>query len=196
VFDRATHDSLFSDALRARQQSHIADYAARLFALCDARDYIEKLMYVDMRLWLPDDLLTKVDRATMAYSLEARVPYLDHRFVEFVATLLPALKQRGETTKYLLKKLAEKYLPHEIVHRSKQGFVMPLSPWLEGGLKKHMEHSLGADGLAKRGLFRDGALAKLLREHRAKRSNHAGRLWALTVLELWFERYAPDFRLS
>jgi asparagine synthase (glutamine-hydrolysing) len=195
VFDRATHPALFSDALLAQKKTHIADYAARFFADCNASDYLEKLMYVDMRLWLPDDLLTKVDRATMAYSLEARVPYLDHRFVEFVATLDPQLKQRGTTTKYLLKKLAEKYLPHEIVHRGKQGFVMPLSPWIEGGLKKHVEHALGADGLAKRGLFRPHALTKLLNEHRANRSNHAGRLWALTVLELWFSRYAPDFRL-
>ncbi len=196
VFDRATHAGLFSDALQAAQQTHIADYAAKLYRQCDAKDYLEKLLYVDMRLWLPDDLLTKVDRATMAYSLEARVPYLDHKFVEFVATLEPGLKQRGKTTKYLLKKLAEKYLPHDIVHRGKQGFVMPLSPWLAGSLKQHMVHALGADGLGKRGLFRDGALSKLIGQHQQNRSNHAGRLWALTVLELWFERYEPDFKLS
>ena len=195
VFDQSTHRSLFSDALLAAQKTHIADYAAAQFAQCDAKDYLEKIMYVDMRLWLPDDLLTKVDRATMAYSLEARVPFLDHKFVEFVAQLSPALKQNGKTTKYLLKKLAEKYLPHEIVHRGKQGFVMPLSPWIEGGLKTHVENSLGADGLGKRGLFREGALAKLLADHRAGRSNHAGRLWALTVLELWFQRHEPNFSL-
>jgi asparagine synthase (glutamine-hydrolysing) len=195
VFDQSTHRALFSDALLAAQKTHIADYAAAQFAQCDAQDYLEKIMYVDMRLWLPDDLLTKVDRATMAYSLEARVPFLDHKFVEFVAELSPALKQNGKTTKYLLKKLAEKYLPHDIVHRSKQGFVMPLSPWIEGGLKKHVEASLGPDGLGKRGLFREGALEKLLTEHRAGRSNHAGRLWALTVLELWFQRHEPNFSL-
>jgi asparagine synthase (glutamine-hydrolysing) len=152
-------------------------------------------MNVDMRLWLPDDLLTKVDRATMAYSLEARVPFLDHKFAEFVAQLNPALKQNGKTTKYLLKKLAEKYLPHDVIYRPKQGFVMPLTQWLEGGLKPRMEHALGAEGLGKRGLFRVGALQRVLREHRAGRSNHAGRLWALTVLELWFARYAPGFEL-
>jgi asparagine synthase (glutamine-hydrolysing) len=196
VFDRATHGGLFSSALMHHQQTHIASYAEKLFAKCNARSYIEKLMYVDMNLWLPDDLLTKVDRATMAYSLEARVPFLDHKFVEFVAKLDPQLKQNGTTTKYLLKKLAEKYLPHEIVHRGKQGFVMPLSPWLEGGLKTRMEHAIGAGGLGKRGLFKDGALKRLLAQHRGGRSNHAGRLWALTVLELWFERHAPDFTLK
>jgi len=195
IFDQSSHRALFSDALLAAQKTHIADYAAAQFRQCDAEDYLEKIMYVDMRLWLPDDLLTKVDRATMAYSLEARVPYLDHKFVEFVAQLSPTLKQNGKITKYLLKKLAEKYLPHEIVHRGKQGFVMPLSPWLEGGLKKHVENALGPDGLDKRGLFRDGALTTLLAEHSAGRSNHAGRLWALTVLELWFQRHEPNFSL-
>ena len=195
LFDRATHPALFSDALLSHQKTHIADYAAAFFDQCNSASYLEKIMNVDMRLWLPDDLLTKVDRATMAYSLEARVPYLDHKFVEFVAQLDPALKQHGKTTKYLLKKLAEKYLPHNIIYRPKQGFVMPLTQWLEGGLKPRMEQALSASGLSKRGLFREGALLNVLREHRAGRSNHAGRLWALTVLELWFEKYSPEFEL-
>jgi len=195
LFDRATHPALFSDALLSHQKTRIADYAARFFDECNATSYLEKIMNVDMRLWLPDDLLTKVDRATMAFSLEARVPFLDHKFVEFVAQLNPGLKQRGKTTKYLLKKLAEKYLPHDIIYRPKQGFVMPLTQWLDGGLKPRMERAMSASGLGKRGLFREGALQNVLREHRAGRSNHAGRLWALTVLELWFEKYAPDFEL-
>lgn len=196
LFDRSTHPALFSDALLAAQHTHIADYAEAFFDRCNATSYLEKIMNVDMRLWLPDDLLTKVDRATMAYSLEARVPYLDHKFIEFVAQLNPNLKQNGKATKYLLKKLAEKYLPHDIIYRPKQGFVMPLTQWLEGGLKPRMEHALSASGLARRGLFREGALARVLDEHKRGRSNHAGRLWALTVLELWFERYAPDFKLG
>ncbi|MBC7623941.1 MAG: asparagine synthase (glutamine-hydrolyzing), partial [Aeromicrobium sp.] len=198
VFDRALQPALFSDALLAAQRTHIADYAAKFHDECNARDYIEKIMYVDMRLWLPDDLLTKVDRATMAYSLEARVPYLDHKFVEFVARLDPALKQRGKTTKYALKKLASRYLPEEIVYRNKQGFVMPLTTWLQSSLKPQVDAALGSQGsggLARRGLFREGALATLQAEHSTGRSNHAGRIWALTVLEQWFQRYAPEFSL-
>ena len=195
LFDRATHPALFSDAFLSHQKTRIADYAAGFFDQCNSSSYLEKIMNVDMRLWLPDDLLTKVDRATMAYSLEARVPYLDHKFVEFVAQLNPAFKQRGKTTKYLLKKIAEKYLPHNIIYRPKQGFVMPLTQWLDGALKPRMELALGAAGLEKRGLFRDGALQRVLREHREGSSNHAGRLWALTVLELWFAKYVPDFEL-
>ena len=196
IFDRSTHAGLFSNAMCAAQRTHASDYAAAFFEQCNATSYLEKIMNVDMRLWLPDDLLTKVDRATMAYSLEARVPYLDHQFIEFVAQLDPHLKQRGKTTKYLLKKVAEKYLPHNIIYRPKQGFVMPLTQWLEGGLRAKMEHALSADGLDRRGLFREGALQNLLSQHRRGRSNHAGRLWALTVLEAWFARYAPDFSLN
>jgi asparagine synthase (glutamine-hydrolysing) len=195
VFDFAVQPALYSERFLAARRTRIADYAAALYGQCNARDYLEKIMYVDMRLWLPDDLLVKVDRATMAHSLEARVPFLDHRFVEFVARLDPSLKQRGGTRKYLLKRLAEKFLPHEIVHRPKQGFVMPLSEWLATGLKERVDQCLGAAGLGRRGLFREGALARLIAEHRGGRRNHAGRIWALLVLELWFERYAPDFSL-
>ena len=195
VFDAALQPGLYSDAFLRRREARIAAAAARFHDECDSPHYIERLMHVDLRLWLPDDLLVKVDRATMAHSLEARVPYLDHRFVEFVARLDPSMKQRGDTRKYLLKRLAENFLPREIVHRRKQGFVMPLSAWLEGGLRPHVERALGPGGLARRGLFREGALARLLDEHRSGRRNHAGRLWALTVLELWFERYVPAFAL-
>jgi asparagine synthase (glutamine-hydrolysing) len=195
VFDYAVQRSLYSDRFLAARRARIAEVAGALHDQCNAADYFERIMYVDMRLWLPDDLLVKVDRATMAWSLEARVPYLDHRFVEFVAQLDPAMKQSGDTRKYLLKKLAEKYLPHDIVHRPKQGFVMPLSEWLGAGLATRVERSLGPEGLGRRGLFRPGALDRILAEHRSGRRNHAGRLWALTVLEIWFERYAPGFSL-
>jgi asparagine synthase (glutamine-hydrolysing) len=195
VFDYAVQGSLYSDRFLAARTARLARVAGSLYEDCNAADYFEKIMYVDMRLWLPDDLLVKVDRATMAYSLEARVPYLDHKFVEFTAQLQPKFKQMGETRKYLLKRLAEKFLPHAIVHRRKQGFVMPLTDWLASGLKGRVDRSLGPQGLGRRGLFREGALPRLLDEHRSGRRNHAGRLWALTVLEVWFERYAPDYSL-
>jgi asparagine synthase (glutamine-hydrolysing) len=193
VFDRALHPGLLSDRFLAARETHMADYAERFFDECNSAEYIEKLMYVDARLWLPDDLLTKVDRATMAYSLEARVPYLDHRFFEFCARLDPALKQRGRTGKYLLKKLAEKLLPAEIVHRPKQGFFPPLTEWFAGRLKAEAEAALSS--LRRRGLFRGDALQTVMGEHYSGRRNHSNRLWALFVLEKWFARYAPGFAL-
>jgi asparagine synthase (glutamine-hydrolysing) len=152
-------------------------------------------MYVDSRLWLPDDLLTKVDRATMAHSLEARVPYLDHRFIEACARLDPLWKQHGNTRKYVLKKVAEKYLPWNIVHRPKQGFVMPLRDWLRADLKQHVAANLGPGGLAARNMFQPRALERLQRQHDDGRKDHSGRLWVLLMLELWFKRYEPGFAL-
>ncbi len=195
VFDVVLHPGLFAprflDATAGAPD--VGAFAASAFAEAAGAPYLDRLMHVDMRLWLPDDLLTKVDRATMTHSLEARVPYLDHRFVEFCARLDPELKIQGTTHKHVLKRVAERYLPADIVNRGKQGFVMPLTEWLAGRLAGELDEHLGSAGLARRGIFRDGALAKLLAEHRRGRRNHAGRLWALLILERWFRRYAPSW---
>jgi asparagine synthase (glutamine-hydrolysing) len=195
VFDVVLHPTLFSPAFLAATAGapDVGAFAAAAFTEAGDAPYLDRLLHVDTRLWLPDDLLTKVDRATMTHSLEARVPYLDHRFVEFCARLDPAQKIRGKTHKHILKRIAARYLPHETVHRGKQGFVMPLSEWLAGRLQGDLDRHLGPQGLARRGIFADGALARLLAEHRGGRRNHAGRLWALLILERWFARYAPDW---
>ena len=196
IFDEALHAALFSDTFLKHRRERICEYAEVFYHECNSAYYIDKAMYVDTRLWLTDDLLTKVDRATMAHSLEARVPYLDHKFVETCARLDPKLKQHGNTRKYILKKVAEKYLPREIVHRPKQGFVMPLQEWLGNELKPYLAESLSATGILKRNLFKPEAIKKLLHQHETGRKNHSTRLWALLVLELWFRRYEPDFSLQ
>ena len=198
VFDILLHPSLLSPAFLAATQGapDVGALAAAAFEEGASDHYLDRLLHVDLSLWLPDDLLTKVDRATMTHSLEARVPYLDHRFVEFCAQLAPELKVQGTTHKHVLKRVAERYLPPEIVHRGKQGFVMPLSEWLAGRLAGELDEHLGAGGLARRGLFRDGVLARVLAEHRRGRRNHAGRLWTLLILERWFRRYAPSWTLG
>lgn len=195
VFDALLHDRLFSDAFLAATAGapDVGDLAAAAFHEAGDAPYLDRLLNIDTRLWLPDDLLTKVDRATMTHSLEARVPYLDHRFVEFCARLAPTQKIRGREHKHLLKRVAERYLPPDIVRRGKQGFVMPLSEWLAGRLAGELDDHLGDGGLARRGLFRAGALRGLLAEHRSGARNHAGRLWALLILERWFRRYAPGW---
>jgi asparagine synthase (glutamine-hydrolysing) len=195
IFDDSLWPRLFSAPFARAATERMQAYAERYYEECNSVEYMDRIMYVDARLWLPDDLLTKVDRATMASSLEARVPYLDHRFFELCARLDPRLKQRGDTRKYVLKKIAERYLPSSIVHRGKQGFVMPLSEWLAGGLKPFVSECLSRTGLAKRGLFAPGALERVLAQHESGRKNHATRLWALVVLEQWFRRYEPGFAL-
>jgi asparagine synthase (glutamine-hydrolysing) len=196
VYDEALRPGLYSAAFARAASETISAYAERYFDECNSPHYYDKLLHVDSRLWLPDDLLTKVDRATMAHSLEARVPYLDHVFYETCARLDPGLKLREGERKFVLKKVAENYLPRDIVHRAKQGFMMPLRTWLGQELRGRVEASIGAGGLGKRNLFRPGALARVAGEHYSGRKNHSMRLWVLLVLELWFERYAPDFRLS
>ncbi len=198
LFDALLMPQLLSPAMLAatRGSADAGELAAAHFARNDAEQYLDKLLHVDLSFWLPDDLLTKVDRATMAHSLEARVPYLDHRVVEFCSRLVPRHKIRGRDHKWLLKRVAERYLPADIVHRSKQGFVMPLSQWLEGRLAPEIDAHLGPGGLDRRGIFRRGALARLVADHRAGTRRHAGRLWALLILERWFRRYLPDWTLS
>jgi asparagine synthase (glutamine-hydrolysing) len=198
VFDALLHEGMLSPRFLAatRGAPDVGALAAAAFAEAAGAPYLDRLLHVDTRLWLPDDLLTKVDRATMTHSLEARVPYLDHAFVEFCARLDPSLKIRGTTHKHVLKRVAERYLPPDIVERGKQGFVMPLSEWLAGRLAHELDEHLGEGGLARRGLFRDGVLGRLLAEHRSRRRNHAGRLWALLILERWFRRYMPSWSLA
>ncbi len=198
VFDSLLHGELLSPAFLAATAGapDVGSIAATAFAEAGDAPYLDRLLNVDTRLWLPDDLLTKVDRATMTHSLEARVPYLDHRFVDFCARLEPAQKIRERDHKHVLKRVAERYLPADIVRRGKQGFVMPLSEWLAGRLAHEVDDHLGPQGLERRGLFRAGALATLLAEHRGGRRNHAGRVWALLILERWFRRYAPSWSIS
>ena len=176
VFDVLLHAGLFTQRfLQATAKApDIGAIAAAAFDEAEGAPYLDRLLHVDTRLWLPDDLLTKVDRATMTHSLEARVPYLDHRFVEFCARLDPSLKIQGDTHKHLLKRVAARYLPADVVDRGKQGFVMPLTEWLAGKLAGELDDHLGERGLARRGLFRNGVLPRLLAEHRRGRRNHAG----------------------
>jgi len=195
IFDALLRGEFFTDAFRAAATARIADRAEVFFNECDSPSYLDHLLNIDARLWLPDDLLAKVDRATMAFSLEARVPYLDHSFYGWCARLDPGVKVRGDHRKLILKRLAERYLPRAIVNRPKQGFMMPLERWLAGELRDEIALALGPTGLQRRGLIRPQALERLIAAHSSGRKNHAMRLWVLLILERWFQRYEPAFAL-
>ncbi len=195
IFDALLRREYFTDAFRQAGRARIADRAEAFHDECDSPAYLDHLLNVDARLWLPDDLLAKVDRATMAFSLEARVPYLDHDFFGWCARLDPKLKVDGGARKVLLRQLAARYLPDDIVHRPKQGFMMPLERWLAHELAPDIAAALGPQGLQRRGLIRPEAIARLQAEHGSGRKNHAMRLWVLLILERWFARYEPDFAL-
>lgn len=195
LFDRELHRSYLDSSLNGSLGlEHLAEGH---FTSCDSDEYLDKMLHIDINLWLADDLLTKVDRSTMGFSLEARVPYLDHRLVEFAARLPCAFKLRGREGKYLLKKVAERgWLPPEIVWRSKAGFVMPLREWLADKLKPMMNEALSEGGLLGRKIFKRGIIERLRREEEQRKRGHATRLWGLLALELWFRRYAPDYQCN
>jgi len=195
IFDSVLRQTYLSKALRQLTHVTLADKAELFFAECDSPSYLDHLLNIDTRLWLADDLLAKVDRATMAHSLEARVPYLDQNLYAWCARLDAGQKVGGGVAKILLKRLAERYLPREIVYRPKQGFTMPLDRWMAHELRADLTMALGPGGLQRRGLIRPQPISRMLAEHFSGTKNHATRLWTLFVLERWFSRYQPEFSL-
>jgi asparagine synthase (glutamine-hydrolysing) len=151
---------------------------------------LRQAMLFDYRTYLPDDLLAKVDRATMLASLEARSPYLDREVTTFGLALDSSLKIRGLKTKWLLKKFAEKRLPHGVVHRRKRGLSVPIGAWINGGLRAEVDRLLSPKRLQAASVLNAAALARLLYEHRSGHANHGRALWAVVILERWRERWA------
>ena len=141
------------------------------------------MQYLDFKTYLPGDILTKVDRASMAHALEVRVPILDHKLVEWAAGLPLALKRRGGEGKYLLKKAMEPHLPHEVLYRPKKGFAVPLAQWFRGPLRERLEQSLLRGALADTGWFEQRAVAGLIGEHQGGRVDRSASLWSLLMLE-------------
>ena len=195
IFDTLLQRQYFTESFRYAATANIADRAEVFYKECDSPSYLDHLLNIDARLWLPDDLLAKVDRATMAYSLEARVPYLDHEFFGWCARLDPSLKVAGDSGKLVLKRLAERYLPAEIVDRPKHGFMMPLRRWLAAELRADTAEALGPAGLQRRGLIRPDAIARLLDEHGSGRKNH-GHYRECSAATAPFETAHPQSRHS
>ena len=191
LFCRETYRSLLTPQFLASQRSPLSHFSEAHYFECDSDEYLDKMLHIDTKLWLPDDLLTKVDRATMAYSLEARVPYLDHQLVEFAARLPVSYKLRDFEGKYLMKKLASQGLiPRDIAYRPKWGFVMPLGDWLGKEMKPMLDSALSEEGLLKRNIFQKKALSRL---QKSPKKSDASRLFSLLSLELWFRRHAPNY---
>jgi asparagine synthase (glutamine-hydrolysing) len=180
----AIRSGIYNADFRQALQGHRAE--DRYVAAMDrapARDALSRAQYADLKIWLPGDILTKVDRTSMAVSLEARDPLLDHRLVEFAATLPTNLRLRGGEGKYLLKKSLEGRLPNEILYRKKMGFVTPVSAWFRGPLADEAAGIAQGSALASLGWFDPAAVARLAEDHRRGVSDHGRLLWQLVMLE-------------
>jgi asparagine synthase (glutamine-hydrolysing) len=190
IFEGRTKRDLYSADLRAatRDADPFATFRAA-YAACKSPHALDRALYADVKTYLVDDILMKVDKMSMAVSLETREPLLDHRLLEFAATVPPSLKLRGGTSKYLLRRVLRGRVPPSILDRGKQGFEPPTGAWLRGPLAGMTDALLFDGRLRSRGLFSDRAIARLWNEHRAGRREHPERLWALVMLELWFREF-------
>jgi asparagine synthase (glutamine-hydrolysing) len=162
---------------------------ARLFAEARACDFITQRTSFDVRTWLPDQMLTKVDRATMAHSLEARVPFLDHRLVDFALALPDEAKITILTLKRFLRVAFRELLPPSLVRRPKHGFRVPLDEWLRGPLRDRARELLSPAALGRHGCFDPAGVGELLRQHEAGEQNRSSEIFSLLVFQAWHERW-------
>ncbi|HEX2123818.1 MAG TPA: asparagine synthase (glutamine-hydrolyzing), partial [Thermoanaerobaculia bacterium] len=186
------------DAERPWMERHLAWFGTGLpgvipssprDALPENRDPLTGAMLLDYRSYLRDNLLVKVDRATMLSSVEARAPYLDRDVTKFALSLPPELRVRGLTTKWILKKAAEKWVPRDVIHRRKRGLSVPIAGWINGGLRSEVDRLLEPRRLRSQGLVDETVVGALLDAHRAGRANHAKPLWAVIVLQYWLDHW-------
>lgn len=171
----------------------VSEGAASVFAThlarTDARKPLHRMLYVDSKLWLPDYLLLRGDKLTMANSLEARVPLLDHKLVEFAASLPINMKLRGRQRKYLLKRAAGRLIPESIINRPKQGFPIPIEKWLRKEARPLMRDLLSTDSIGQRGLFNQNVINGMMEQHESGMKDYSTELWGLMSFEMWMQRF-------
>jgi asparagine synthase (glutamine-hydrolysing) len=175
---------LYSDRFKRDLQGyHAAEVLARHMREAPTDDHLTRVQYADIKTYLAGDILTKVDRASMAHSLEVRVPILDHHVVEWAGGVPSNLKLKGREGKYILKKSLEPMLSDNILYRDKMGFAVPLSSWFRGPLAGRLRDALGGAVLADTGLFDTGYLTTLVDQHQSGEREHSAVLWSLLMFE-------------
>jgi asparagine synthase (glutamine-hydrolysing) len=177
-------DRLYSDDFRRLRGGYRAEQTVLdLMRAAPARSGLDRAQYADLKHWLPGDILTKVDRASMAVSLEAREPLLDHRLIEFAARLPESMRVRGGQGKWLMKRTMRRFLPEPILYRPKQGFVTPIAQWFRGPLAQSAREIASSATLARTGWFDAPRLGGLVEDHISGKSDHSRLLWQLLMLE-------------
>jgi asparagine synthase (glutamine-hydrolysing) len=181
--------NLLSKDVLASTSGDIYRGAKDLLKITDAPTEIEQMQFLDMNFYMAEDILTKVDRASMAVSLETRAPFLDPRVAQFAASLPLEYKLKGSQGKYILKRAAEPLLPKEILQRPKKGFGIPIADWLKGRLNSVMHDLLAPERLKNQGLFDAEFVRKLIKEHETGAASHHKQLWTLLVFQLWHDNF-------
>ena len=189
----------FTDPMRAQlltpeftrsvEQGHLQRTIDGYYSRVSGKDPVSRMLYVDTKTWLPEDLLVKADKMTMAAAVELRVPFLDHRLVELAASFPTRMKIRGWTGKYIMKRYAETLLPRAIVHRPKRGFPVPLAQWMQGPVGRMARDVLFDDRTRQRGIFNIPYIRTLFRRHEEGSEDYSRNIWTLLVLETWMRTF-------
>ena len=186
------HRELFSKDVLAQTDADIYRSVRELVGGSDAKNVIEQMQYADINFYLAEDILTKVDRAAMAVSLETRAPFLDPRIGQFAASIPVEYKLKGKSGKVILKEAMRDLLPQDILHRPKKGFGIPIAEWLKGRLNPLMHDMLSPERLKQQGLFNPDYVQRLITEHETGRASHHKELWTLLVFQLWSVNFFPN----
>jgi asparagine synthase (glutamine-hydrolysing) len=188
VMGNDLRDRLYSPGFKRRLNGYRAvEVMRRHFARCAHLDTVSQVQYLDMKTYLVGDILTKVDRASMAHALEVRVPFLDHKLMEWVSGLPASFKLRGTEGKFMLKRALEPYLPRDIMYRRKMGFSIPLAEWFRGPLRNKLTSALSSHRMADTGLFDMAFVKRMVDDHASGRRDFSASLWSLLMFEAFLE---------
>ncbi|MCP5160714.1 MAG: amidotransferase 1, exosortase A system-associated [Hahellaceae bacterium] len=175
---------LYSDAFKKQLNGYNAiEVFNRHASECPSSHPLNLIEYLDLKTYLPGDILTKVDRASMAHALEVRVPLLDHKLIEWISNLPPEFKIKGQVGKYILKNTMEPHLPEDILYRPKMGFAVPLASWFRGPLKSHVRKQLLGERLLSTGYFNKATLQKLVNDHETGKRDYSAPIWTLLMFD-------------
>ena len=158
-------------------------------------DFLDRLMYLDIKTWLPNDVLLKNDKMTMAHSLEARVPFLDHKFAEFLITIPSKYKLKGLVEKHILRKAMKGLVPKTIINRRKHGFTVPIAQWMQNGLKEYVTNLLSKDRINSLGFWNFEYINKLM-EQNLNNDFYKRQLWTIITFEVWHKIFIEGEKLE
>lgn len=197
IAEERTRGQMYSESFRRELQGYSAGEVFREHARGkEFSDPLALVQYLDYKTYLPGDILTKVDRASMAHSLEVRTPFLDYEFVEWVSKLPSSIKLHGSEGKHVLKRALEPVLPREILYRTKQGFAVPLDTWFRGSLRTHLADTVRGERLASCGIFDRQMLVRLVDDHHSGRRDHSAILWSLLMFDGFLRKNAGESAAS